>query len=230
MFPRPPDAVRTAVIPASLSIRIGAPTGFPVWPRRCLRRSTLPIRISMSSTRLTPTILTRRCWLTSRKARRRTCSRAAAISSHVGAEGLSAGPAPLCGSRPRPLDDQRLGSAQYRALFTRSGAQFALPKYHGALALFYNKDLFDRYGVPYPDSSWTHDDYTRAMLSFVKEQTRTGEQNLWGSMVDISWERLQVHANGWGGHFVDPAGSNPQPDGRTGGDGGAALGAGPDVG
>ena len=94
--------------------------------------------------------------------------------------------------------------AQYRALFTQSGAQFALPKYHGALALFYNKDLFDRYGVPYPDSGWTHDDYTRAMLSFVKEQPRAGEQNLWGSMVDISWERLQTHANGWGGHFVDP--------------------------
>ena len=53
-----------------------------------------------------------------------------------------------------------------------SGAQFALPKYHGALALYYNKDLFDRYGVPYPDGGWTHDDYTRAMLSFVKEPPR----------------------------------------------------------
>jgi multiple sugar transport system substrate-binding protein len=94
--------------------------------------------------------------------------------------------------------------AQYRALFTRSGVQFALPKYHGALALFYNKDLFDRYGVAYPDGSWTHDDYRQAMLSFVKEQTRTGGQALWGSMVDISWDRLQVHVNGWGGNFVDP--------------------------
>jgi multiple sugar transport system substrate-binding protein len=94
--------------------------------------------------------------------------------------------------------------AQYRALFTRNGVQFALPKYHGALALFYNKDLFDRYGVAYPDGSWTHDDYRQAMRSFVKEQTRTGEQDVWGSMVDISWDRLQVHVNGWGGHFVAP--------------------------
>jgi multiple sugar transport system substrate-binding protein len=23
-------------------------------------------------------------------------------------------------------------------------------------------------------------------------------------MVDIAWERIQVHVNGWGGHFVDP--------------------------
>ena len=27
---------------------------------------------------------------------------------------------------------------------------------------------------------------------------------MWGSMIDISWDRLQVHVNGWGGHFVDP--------------------------
>jgi len=27
---------------------------------------------------------------------------------------------------------------------------------------------------------------------------------VWGSMFDISWERIQVHVNEWGGHFVDP--------------------------
>jgi multiple sugar transport system substrate-binding protein len=92
--------------------------------------------------------------------------------------------------------------AQYRALFTRSGVQFGLPKYHGALALYYNRDLFDRYGVDYPDSTWTHSEYFDGMSRFVKR--RGGEQFLWGSMVDVSWERLQVHVNGWGGNFVDP--------------------------
>ena len=33
---------------------------------------------------------------------------------------------------------------QYNAFFTRDGRQYALPKYHGALALYYNKDLFDQ--------------------------------------------------------------------------------------
>ncbi len=94
--------------------------------------------------------------------------------------------------------------AQYEALFTRDGKQFGLPKYHGALALFYNKDLFDRYGVPYPDTSWTHDEYLQAM----KQLTRPAEGDrpaLYGSMMDVSWDRIQVHVNGWGGHFVDPA-------------------------
>jgi multiple sugar transport system substrate-binding protein len=94
--------------------------------------------------------------------------------------------------------------AQYRAQFTRHGVEFALPKYHGALALFFNKDLFDRHGVEYPNGSWTHDDYVQAMRSFVQGQTGASAQELWGSMIDISWERLQVHVNGWGGHFVDP--------------------------
>ena len=87
---------------------------------------------------------------------------------------------------------------QYNSFFTRDGRQYALPKYHGALALYYNKDLFDQAGMDYPSDSWNHEDYLAAM----KQLTRQG---VWGSMVDIAWERLQVHVNAWGGHFVDPA-------------------------
>ncbi len=94
--------------------------------------------------------------------------------------------------------------AQYRAFFTRDGRQFALPKYHGALALYYNKDLFDQYDVDYPDSGWDHDDYLEAMKRLTADRDRDGKIDLWGSMVDIAWERIQVHVNGWGGHFVDP--------------------------
>lgn len=94
--------------------------------------------------------------------------------------------------------------AQYRALFSRDGAQFALPKYHGALALYYNKDLFDERGMDYPDGSWTHDDYRLAMKRLTLDTGGDGKPDIWGSMIDIGWERLQVHVNGWGGHFVDP--------------------------
>jgi multiple sugar transport system substrate-binding protein len=87
---------------------------------------------------------------------------------------------------------------QYNSFFTRDGLQYALPKYHGALALYYNKDLFEQAAVDFPEDPWTHDDYLAAM----KRLTRLG---VWGSMVDIAWERLQVHVNAWGGNFVDPA-------------------------
>jgi multiple sugar transport system substrate-binding protein len=92
--------------------------------------------------------------------------------------------------------------AQYRAFFTPDGKQFALPKYHGGLALYYNKDIFDEAGVPYPAENWTYDDYLIAMRELTVRSE--GKTTRWGSMVDISWDRLQIHANGWGGHFVNP--------------------------
>jgi multiple sugar transport system substrate-binding protein len=94
--------------------------------------------------------------------------------------------------------------AQYRALQKRNGEQYGLPKYHGALALYYNKDLFDAYAVDYPDGSWYHNDYLEAMKRLTHDRDSDGRTDLWGSIVDISWDRIQMYVNGWGGHFVDP--------------------------
>ncbi len=94
--------------------------------------------------------------------------------------------------------------AQVQALFTPDGKQFGLPKYHGALALFYNKDLFDESNIDYPDGTWTHDDYLEAMKRLARDRDEDGRNDVWGSMVDIAWERIQMHVNSWGGHFVDP--------------------------
>lgn len=94
--------------------------------------------------------------------------------------------------------------AQYRALQKRNGEQYGLPKYHGALALYYNKDLFDQYRVDYPDGSWDHDDYLEAMKRLTHDRDSDGRADLWGSIVDVSWDRIQVHVNAWGGYFVDP--------------------------
>ncbi len=96
---------------------------------------------------------------------------------------------------------------QYRSFFTRDGKQYGLPKYHGALALFFNKDLFDLRHVTYPDATWTHDDYLAAMKKLTFDSDGDGIIDVRGSMLDVSWERVQVHVNGWGGHFVDP--NNP---------------------
>ena len=94
--------------------------------------------------------------------------------------------------------------AQHQSFFTKDGQQYGLPKYHGALALYYNKDLFDEYGVDYPDETWDHDDYLAAMKQLTHDRDGDGRTDLWGSMIDISWDRIQVHVNAWGGHLVDP--------------------------
>lgn len=110
------------------------------------------------------------------------------------------------------LDETTLAEwdpAQYQAFFLRDGRQFGLPKYHGSVALYFNKDLFDAYDVAYPTEMWTYEDYQVAMSHLshagaVNATTESEYQEVWGSMVDISWDRLQIHVNGWGGHLVAP--------------------------
>jgi multiple sugar transport system substrate-binding protein len=97
---------------------------------------------------------------------------------------------------------------QYAALFTRDGVQYALPKYHGALALYYNKDAFDDARVAYPDASWNDDDYQDAMRRLTTDTKNDNQADRWGSIFDISWDRVQTHVNAFGGHFVDPADSS----------------------
>lgn len=94
--------------------------------------------------------------------------------------------------------------AQYQAFFTRDGVQYGLPKYCGALALYYNKDLLDHYGVDYPDETWDHDDYLSAIKRLTHDRDDDGKTDLWGSMVDISWVRFQIYVNAWGGNLVNP--------------------------
>ena len=95
--------------------------------------------------------------------------------------------------------------AQYEAMFDASGRQFGVPKYQGTLVLYYNKDVFDRYDVPYPDASWDQNDYVAAMKKLTRDTDGDGTTDIWGSMIDIGWDRLQVHINAWGGNIVDPA-------------------------
>lgn len=94
--------------------------------------------------------------------------------------------------------------AQYRAFFAPDGSQYGLPKYHGALALYYNKDLFDQDHIEYPDASWSFDDYREAMKRLTRDRNGDGQIDTWGSATEISWDHVQIHVNAWGGHLVDP--------------------------
>ena len=107
----------------------------------------------------------------------------------------------------RDLDESVISEwsvAQYQGLRTESGHQFAVPKYQGALGLYYNKGMFDEFGVEYPNDTWTHDDYLSAMRQLSKDTDGDGSIDQWGSMIDVSWDRIQIHVNAWGGHYVDP--------------------------
>jgi len=94
--------------------------------------------------------------------------------------------------------------AQYRSFFTADGVQYALPKYHGALAVYYNKDLFDQAGLPYPDRDWTYDDYLAAMTALTQRGDDGTTVDVWGTTLDPIYDRVQIHVNAFGGHYVNP--------------------------
>lgn len=53
-------------------------------------------------------------------------------------------------------------------LYTYDGSHYAIPKDHDTIAVVYNKAIFDKYGVAYPTSDWTWEDF--AALSRLQGQ------------------------------------------------------------
>lgn len=69
---------------------------------------------------------------------------------------------------PYLTDRDRADLPQYfpvtLAPFQRGAALYGLPWGYVPFILFYNKNQFDKYGVPYPNDRWTWEDYRRAAL------------------------------------------------------------------
>ena len=65
------------------------------------------------------------------------------------------------------LRDTTSGLTDYQV----DGKTYAMPYRQDSWVLYYNKDLFDKAGVAYPDGSWTWDDYAKA----AKELTTGAE-------------------------------------------------------
>ena len=49
-----------------------------------------------------------------------------------------------------------------------NGKLLAIPRDVSNMVVFYNKSLFDKYGIPYPRKDWTFDDLLRISLEFKK--------------------------------------------------------------
>ena len=58
--------------------------------------------------------------------------------------------------------------------------------------------------MDYPEEAWTTDDYLSAMKRLARDRDGDGQIDLWGSTLEAIYDRIQVHFNSWGGHYVDP--------------------------
>lgn len=77
--------------------------------------------------------------------------------------------------------------------------QFALPMYTGTIALYYNKEEFQKAGVAFPDATWDWRKYREAATRL----TRSAEGK-YGRRVSTTYDRIMQRMHSNGGNWVDP--------------------------
>ena len=78
--------------------------------------------------------------------------------------------------------------------YTIDGKSYGVPYRQDSWVLYYNKDLFDKAGVKYPDGSWTWDDYAKAAKDLTTGLKAAGSSAL--GTYEHSWQStVQGFAN-----------------------------------
>lgn len=93
-------------------------------------------------------------------------------------------------------------------LYSYKGKQYAMPKDHDTIALLYNKAIFDKCGVAYPDETWTWDDYYAA----GKAITEAGNGEFYGAAMNTTNDQ-----DGWFNIVYDFGGYVISEDKKTSG-------------
>jgi multiple sugar transport system substrate-binding protein len=64
---------------------------------------------------------------------------------------------------------------------------FGLPRDFQTIVMFYNKDMFDAAGVPYPQAGWTWDDVRETAKKLTKDKDGDGKIDQYGFSTDL-WD------------------------------------------
>ena len=68
------------------------------------------------------------------------------------------------------------------------GKIYGLPSDVDIYAMYYNKTMFDKYGIPYPDETWDWDKYLAAAKKLTKDLDGDGKLEQWGCIPDGWWQ------------------------------------------
>jgi multiple sugar transport system substrate-binding protein len=89
-----------------------------------------------------------------------------------------------------------------------AGSQYLLPKDFTPLAVYYNKKIFDQYGVPYPQDGWTWDEFLATAQALTKDTDSDGTADLWGLQLTGTWTTgFEYWVAATGGRLVSPDGA-----------------------
>lgn len=67
------------------------------------------------------------------------------------------------------------------------GKLYLLPKDFSPLGVYYNKKIFDQFGVPYPTDGWTWDDFLKTAQQLTKDTNNDGKTDIWGVQLPATW-------------------------------------------
>jgi multiple sugar transport system substrate-binding protein len=91
---------------------------------------------------------------------------------------------------------------EWRGVAQRQNELFGFPACLGLTVLFYNRDLFDRAGLPYPDTSWTYDDLLRVGSRLTIDKDGDGTPEQWGLSFDVHYTGLETVVYSFGGRLL----------------------------
>jgi len=83
------------------------------------------------------------------------------------------------------------------------GKLYSLPRYASVYILFYNKEMFDAAGVPYPKGSWTWDDFLAAAKRLTVKSANPADRR-WGCAIDFWGARIYPWIWQNGGDVLSP--------------------------
>jgi multiple sugar transport system substrate-binding protein len=87
--------------------------------------------------------------------------------------------------------------------FRWQGTLTCIPQNLSSLVVYYNRDLFDRAGVPRPTEDWTWDDFLQAARALTRDTRGSGRVDQYGLGTEVSIFRLAPFVWQNGGELVD---------------------------
>lgn len=99
---------------------------------------------------------------------------------------------------------ERFGEGGLVAAYSRDGKLYAMPDRGGALILYYNKDMFDAAGVPYPTKEWTWKEFLDAAQKLTIREGNTVKQYGFAAGDWWPWWMSFIYQNG--GRVLDENG------------------------
>jgi len=86
--------------------------------------------------------------------------------------------------------------------FTYKGTRYAMPWDGFSMLVFYNKDLFDREGLPYPEDNWTWQEFRELSRALTKDLDGDGKIDQFGCNLGFDWLSVEPLIWAYGGHIL----------------------------